>query len=447
MTRKILFYSFLIACGYFIAFKLTYTLLENEKVYTSFFASFMPTYENQNGDVNIVYKPFTKITESGYTLVDAASYSYIKDNFYNANPNVKETNSVYGFFPLFPLIWKFFSGYGIIILNYFLHFVSIVILAFVFCKKKILMAVVTIISLPTLTVFLLPYTEALFMFSISIALLGYKEKNKYLYFSGLIMASATRPVFLLFLFSLIATELFQFLCNKKIQYKHLLVTSTIVLSVTFIISLIQYTFHKQSLFTFMTVQNFFGTYFRIPNTINDWSIEGYGMNVWALLFCVIFGITSLISKYFKKSNRESNFNYWYYFSWFYLIATCIYVLLFQGGCLHSLYRYTLCSPFFYIIIFNHINILETLSLKKSLLLTCCFIISCLLFFHFVSFSSQFGFSKIGFVLLMLNLLFFIVSRHLNNYSKYIIYIPLIIVSILWNCYLYNMFFSRAWIFL
>ena len=447
ITRRLILYLFFIAIGFLICFALIYKSLENSRVYNAYFSSFMPTYENQNGTICSVNKPFTKIEEIGYIAMDAASYWYIRNNFYTIDPNNIETNYTFGFFPLFPVLWKFFSGQGIIIINYFLHFIAIVILAFTFCRKKIVFAIITVLALPTLSVFLLPYTESLFMFSISVALLGYTKENKYLYTIGLILASATRPIFLLFLFALIATEVYQYLRNKKINYKHLLFTSAIVISVTLLVSLFQYSYHKSSLFTFMSVQRHWGTYFRIPNKISDWSWEGYGMNVWALLFCFIFGIASLISALFKKLKTESGFEYWYYFSWIYLIAVCGYVLFFQGGCLHSLYRYTLCCPFFYVIIFNHINSMERLPIGGALILFISFVIVCDLFFHAVEYPAKGGFDRTGFILLTINLLFFILSAKVSDRIKYFSYIPLIIAGIIWNCYLYNMFFSKAWVFL
>lgn len=447
MTRKLFLYLFFICIGYLFVFSVTYKALENATIYNKFFSFFVPTYENQNGLVYVVNKPFVHISEPGYIAMDAVHYSYIKDNLYVVDLNDIETNYNYGFFPLFPIVWKFFSGLGIITLNYFLHFGSIVLLAFAFCRQKTLTAIITVLALPTLTVFLLPYTEALFMFSISVALFGYKGKNKFLYFSGLIMAAATRPVFLLFLGALIATEIFQWLRNKKTDHKHLLITSATITSVTLFVSLFQYTFHRSSLFTFMTVQKHWGTFFRLPDTINDWSMEGYGMNVGALFFCLIFGFAILISTILKRSKSESSFDYWYYFSWIYLVFTCIYVLLFQGGCLHSLYRYTLCSPFFYVILFQHINNTNKLSLGSILLLFVCFVVSCCLLFAYGEYPSQWAFARTGFVLLTINLLFFILNPRLNDRIKYISYIPLIIYGIFWNCYLYNMFFSKAWIFL
>jgi hypothetical protein len=446
MNRKLYIQLFFIALAYLFVFSITYKALENQKIY-SFFSSFMSTYENQNGIISAAQKPFVKIADSAYVTMDAAHYSYIKDHLYTADPNDVETNYNYGFFPLFPIVWKFFSGLGIVTFNYFLHFASIILLAFAFCKDKKKSAIITVLALPTLTVFLLPYTEALFMFSVSLAMFGYKNENKVLYIIGLIMASATRPVFLLFLGTLIVTEIYQFLRNQKVNYKNLLLVSSIVLSVTFLISIFQQTFHNGSLFTFMSVQKHWGTFFRIPETISDWSMEGFGMNVWALSFCFVFGGTALIFTLFKRTSTNSTFDYWYYFSWIYLLATCIYVLLFQGGCLHSLYRYTLCSPFFYIILFQHLNNEKSLLFEQAALLFVCFFVTCFAFFFFVDYPHKWDFSKTGFVLLTLNLLFFIFNAHLNNRFRIFGYLPLIMCSIFWNCYLYNMFFSKAWIFL
>ncbi|CAN5365094.1 hypothetical protein BH11BAC1_BH11BAC1_15100 [soil metagenome] len=446
-TRKLFTYLFLIAVGYLLVFSLTYKALENPGIYDRFFSSFMPTYENQDGVINLVKKPFVKITEGNIDGVDAEHYSYIKDNLYTIDPNDPESNYNSGFFPLFPVIWKFFSGLGIITLNYFLHFASIVLLAFAFCRNKIIIATITILALPTLTVFLLPYTEALFMFSISIALFGYKEKNNFLYVSGLIMSAATRPIFLLFLGTLIATEIYQYWRTKKTNFKNLFLISAVVTLTTFLVSLFQSAFHKGSLLTFMTVQKHWGTYFRIPTELSDWSFEGNGMNVWALAFCVFIGGTILILSLLKRNSTNSNFDYWYYFSWIYLIGTCMYVLLFQGGCLHSLYRYTLCLPFFYVIIFQHLNNTGTLSPGKRMVLFTGFLAVCAALFFIVNYPSKWDFSRLGFYLLSLNLLLFLFYDSINRRIGFVGYAVLILGGVLWNCFLYNMFFSKGWVFL
>ena len=448
MTKKFFLYMFFIALGYFLVFKFTYKALENEHVYGSLFSSFVSTYENQNGVISVVKKPFTEINDAAYATMDAAHYSYIRSHWYDINPNDEETKYNFAFFPLFPVVWKFFSGLGIITVNYFLYFASILILAFTFCRKSIIAAVIVALALPTLTVFLLPYTEALFMFSISIALLGYKEKKKNLYITGLLLASITRPVFLLFICALIAAEVFQFLQKKKTERGSTLIAIFVMLSGTFAVAMFQHIFFNVPFFTFISSQEHWGTFFRIPETINDWSTEGYGMNVGALMFCFVFGTASLVSALIKKQKEETNdFDFWYYFSWIFLMATCVYVLLFQGGCLHSLYRYTLCSPFFYVILFQNINKIENLSIKSSLVLLILFLVSCFFFLDLVIYAKQWDFSKTGFVLLTSNLLFFILSFRLNNRFKFLIYAFLILCGVFWNCYLYNMFFSRAWIFL
>jgi len=447
MSRKFLFSLFLIAAGYYLAFKLTYKALEKEKIYNTFFSSFMPTYENQNGSINLVHKPFAKISENGYLVMDASHYAYIRDHMYSVDPALEESKYSSGFFPLFPITWKFFSSLGIITLNFFLHFAAILLLASAFCKNKIQLAAVTILALPTLTVFFLPYTEGMFIFFVSLALWAHKNNKRNLYIIGLALASATRPVFLLFVCGAIAAEVYRYLRTGKTDFKEVLTLTGTVTIVTFLVSLFQFSYHRESLFKFMTVQKHWDTYFRIPQTINDWSREGYGMNVWALFFCLIFGGAVLISGLLKKERAENDFDQWYYFSWIFLIGTCVYVLFFQGGTLHSLYRYTLCSPFFYVIIFQHMNNMKSMRLSSTIALAACLFIACSLFFIFSGYVSGWGFSKIGFLLLILNLLFFILRDKINSRYLYPGYAVLIACGILWNCYLYNMIFSEAWIFL
>lgn len=444
--KRAVFISGLIGLMYLLLFSFTYKALETKSVY-SLFSSFMPTYENVDGNIGLTEKPFTKISDENYEIMDAAHYAYIKKNSYEIDKQNIETQYNFAFFPLFPIIWRFFSNIGIVTLNFFFFIASILILAYVFCKNSIIKGTLISIALPTLTVFILPYTEGLFLFCISIALLGYKKENKYLYFTGLLLASITRPVFLLFISTAIATCIYGFLKGKKIDFKFLALTITPFIIGTFSVALYQSQFHNESLFTFITAQQHWGTFFRIPNTINDWSNEGYGMNSWALAFCLIFGIAIILFNFFKKQKEEVSYSFWYYFSWIYLVATCCYVILFQGGCLHSLYRYTLCSPFIFIILFHHIENNNPISNKFKILLFSVFLFAIVFFLKNVNYAPNWDFSKTGFILLMLNLFAFLIYNSFKEKYFYFSYALLILMGLIWNTYLYNMFFSKAWIFL
>ncbi len=453
MKTKSLFLAVFIAFGYLALFISTYKLLEKPAIYNRYFSSFMPTYETQNNSTEVVKKPFTATSAKSFEeTMDAYHYACIKNNLYNYDPNDEVSRSNFAFFPLFPLAWKIsmLSGKGIIIVNFLLHLASILILTLVFCPKSVVQSLLVIFALPTLTVFLIPYSEALFMFSISIALLGWKRQNNMLYILGLLLASMTRPVFILLIGAAIATEIFFLICDKKrkIQYKQLIITISTVLTGTFLVTLFQWTYHHGSLLTFINAQKHWGTFLQVPGGIVDWSREGYGMNVWALVFCCVFGGIILFSKFLRRKELETEtYDYWYYFSWIYMILATLFVLLLQGGCLHSLYRYTLCTPFFYIIIFQHLNNGNKLSLSKPLLIYTLFLILCVLFIETAWYSREWNFSKTGFVLLSSNLLFFILMQYINNAQRYIGLGILILTGIIWNCYLLNMFVTKAWIFL
>ncbi len=455
MKTKSIFTAAIITVIYLILFITVYNLLSTPSIYNRFFSGFMPTYENLDGNVNVIttQKPFTHITEKPFTeTMDAYHYATIKNNLYNYDPNDEVSRSNFAFFPLFPFVWRALgvSGTGISIINFLLHCISIIILIHLFCRDNKILSLLVIFSLPTLVVFLIPYSEGLFMFSISLALLGWKKENRLLYIAGLLMASMTRPVFILLIASCIATEIYQRLCDKnyKINYKNIGITTATILSGVLLVSLFQRTYHHGSLFTFISAQKHWGTYLQIPKTIVDWSNEGYAMNVWSLLFCFIFGGFILISKFLKKNKIEKSIpDYWYNFSWMYLLFATLFVLMLQGGCLHSLYRYTLCTPFFYIIVLKHINKETIPQLTKPIVISVIFIIACLIFFTVADYGKGWNFAKIGYVLLSLNLLFFIIMHRLRNTLKYIGYGTLMVTGIIWNCYLLNMFITKAWVFL
>lgn len=287
------------------------------------------------------------------------------------------------------------------------------------------------------------------MLAISIALWGWKKENRLLYISGLLLAAITRPVFILLIVACILTEIYKWIYNtQKPDYKHILITIMAILSGTLLVTIFQQTFHHDSLLTFIHAQKHWGTFLQFPETIVDWSNEGYAMNVWAMGFSFVLGTIVLLSALIKtKISTTSDFDYWYYFSWIYLMLASLFVLAMQGGCLHSLYRYTLCTPFFYIIILKHLTDAYKTDIIKQLLSFLALFIACSLFFMQVNYGKAWDFSKTGFMLLSANLLFFILSQRITVAKKYIGYGFLIITGIIWNGYLLNMFLSKGWIFL
>ncbi len=81
---KTLFLALSFALVYLFTLIAAYKLLEKPSVYNNFFSGFMPTYENQNGNIMAVPKPFTAISEKALVeTMDAYHYSTIKNNLYN----------------------------------------------------------------------------------------------------------------------------------------------------------------------------------------------------------------------------------------------------------------------------------------------------------------------------------------------------------------------------
>jgi len=106
---------------------------------------------------------------------DAEIYDKIRRNGYNLQ--TAGGDYIFAFFPLFPFLWKLshLPPSGIALINYLLFITSVIILMNVMSKKKdghkaADMAVW--LSTPMLAVFLIPYTEGLFMLTSTIALYG-----------------------------------------------------------------------------------------------------------------------------------------------------------------------------------------------------------------------------------------------------------------------------------
>ncbi len=148
----------------------------------------------------------------------------------------------------------------------------------------------------------------------------------------------------------------------------------------------------------------------------------------------------------KNVNIDSN-TFLFLISVFYLAGIFIFTLLTSGGNMHSFFRFTLASPPFYIVAILIFNSFTDKSYSKSLIVTFISIFLLILFLHFTTFGgSRFGFSFWGMYLFIVNYLYFIFRGKLNKKSQVLLLVSLVLMNLIWNTYMLNIFFSNGWIF-
>ncbi|MGZ6414256.1 MAG: hypothetical protein ACXVED_06305 [Bacteroidia bacterium] len=427
--------------------------MEKTPFYNRWFSSFMPTYDKVNGEIIRTAKPYNPIQKIAFEKnFDAQTYNAIRSTLYKTIETDPNSKYKVAFFPLFPILWKVLgvSGFSLAIINFLLFSLAIFILFYVFIPKGSLTLFLFIFALPTLTVFIMPYTEALFMLFVCISTLGWYKEKYFFFYSGLFFACLTRPIFVILIFCFIALELFFYLKNRTFDKGGIKISFVAIATIsmaTASVGLFQKLFHNDSFFSFILAQKHWGTFLQTPKSFYDWSFEGFGMNVFSLCFAFFGGGAILLYTLFNKNitlDRKKDF--WVLFSWIYLILSSVFVLAMQGGCLHSLYRYTLCSPFFFIILF-HFYEKKQFKIQNSIKLFLIIVFSSLTIFFLCPFSANWDFCRVGYYLLIASLFYFIFERYLNNKIKYVILCVFILCGLVWNTYLLDMFNNCAWIFL
>lgn len=283
---------------------------------------------------------------------DAKWYSNIKNNGYYFD--AKDKSSV-AFFPMLPGIWYLtqLDPVGISIVNLLLFLGGFYLIGRhlnLTFKQAILF-----ITLPGFYFYLVPYSEALFFIGSTLLLTGLDKKNHLLITAGLIVASLTRSIAMLFAFALTFTFLIQYL--QKRQNRILLLLGVYLL---LLVSLTAAVFYIHYAYTgewgvFFKAQKMWNRELRWPvfplTTISGLSM--LWMDGLALLSCLLAGITSVTILYtniVKKTTKDIAFSE--IFSMACLTITGGVSILFsgiwkngEGTSLISLNRFVFASPF------------------------------------------------------------------------------------------------------
>ncbi|MFA6924132.1 MAG: hypothetical protein WC223_07735 [Bacteroidales bacterium] len=460
---KIIIVICLFLCTFFI-----FKLFQNPAIYNATLKKVTHTYVRdavKKTNVWKVNKPFYYRDSQNTLRWDGGNYFDIRENYYNNG------DWEYAFFPLFPLVWKVLNIDITLIglFNYLLFGFSVILFSIFFFKDvgmsltdKFCVFIISLL-LPTIVVFYMPYAEALFVFTFALAMWGLM-KNKYrAFFVGIQLFAMTRPIFIIVGLAFTIIDILYFIKHKNFSYfiKELSLKLFPLLIGTLIVFFMFYLNSGSFLKYFEANYNNWKMAFSIPHKLTDWSIEAYGMNIFAIFFVLLPSSVILVNNFIKllKSekakeiqsvfNGDKNFirEYFFNISIVYFWGVFAFVLFYQGGSLNGLHRYVFASPFLYIYLFCLYPKIKEIKLNNFIISIIFILIASL--FMIVSvpkLEPQLNFNDSGFLTLFLDLIFIYSLRYIKDIVKILFLSVLSLYNIIWLVYLYNIYLCDGWIF-
>lgn len=224
---------------------------------------------------------------------------------------------------------------------------------------------------------------------------------------------------------------------------------------TLAVSLIHYSQGSGSFFKFIEVQKYWNNVLSVPHKLRDWSHEGFAINV-GVVFLVFFPLLTLLFYlgYNQLKPRKARFaltynrpkDYLLLLSILYVVGSSLFIILFRGGSLHCLFRFTIDSPFFYVLIFIAFDYLKKVPINFRLFSFSTLALVSIFVLGLADYSTFWNFSDFGLFVLITSLLFWLI-QDLNSNKAYSIGQSLfLLISIIWATYLFNTYIAQGWIF-
>ena len=351
---------FSIGSAHLLLFIGVFALLQNQEVYTSTLGRISTNYERIGGwsdfEIKSSTAPFIELKEENFRNWDADIYGCISLHMYDPIP------SCYGnvrgaFFPLFPAMWRISGGSAlqVSLLNQLIFILSLSLLcAFLFKELNFesVLLFISLLALPSIVVYFIPYSESLFLFTMTLAVVG-RIMNRYpIYFVGVFLMALVRPATVFALIAMMAVEFLIWRQNRdhKSAIRSLLehlIPYTLGIG---LVVLIQY-FYTGSWTVYYEAQKAWEGGVRVFNGISDWSQEGFGLSVFALffiglpsiLFCSYLFVrpNSRIGRKWICSLMKNGPAFLLTISLLYLSGILAFTVLTSGGNLHSFFRFML----------------------------------------------------------------------------------------------------------
>lgn len=466
--RKDALYFGLITLGILLVFTGIFSFLQHSGNYQQTLGKVSKNYERtgswDNSRITKVSKPYQKLEDEKLSRWDADIYHCIKERLYSVEEGCYSKVRA-AFFPLFPLFWRLtHAGFtGISLINFLLFALSIGLLIHYFSNagyfdKTLLFAL--LISLPSTVIYFIPYSEALFLFTMTIAAIGLIKKKYGLYFVGSLLLAMVRPATLfIFIAILIVETLFFTIPGKPKRFIWNLFRKTVPFFAGYaLVWAIQFV-SSSSPTAFFDAGKLWEGGIQPIHGISDWSVEGFALSSFSVffvsipafafaLFYLIKGLNTFPNMNVNSKREEDNIKYFLFLiSVFYLAGIFSFTLITSGGNLHSFFRFTLASPPFYILCVIIFDKVSRMSGTKPLLVALFPLLLLIIFLYSTSYGgSRADFSFWGLYLFVLNAFFFITFSKLGKTSKVLLLTGLVFLNLIWNSYMFNIFLSNGWIF-
>lgn len=449
----------IIQAAILICFWLVFLILQNPTVYNNTLGLVANNWHNENGERTLTHTPYEKLTNNNYIQWDGNHYYEIRNHGYDIEK--AGGDYIYAFFPLFPFIWKisFLPPVGVLFLNYLFFSISILILLKLFSENKNYMQNLIIsLCMPSLIIYFIPYTEATFMFMASIGIYGFVKNKYWLFFMGFCLVALTRPSFSILLVSIVCTDFFYYFRHKQIST--LLRNTTLrilpLIVGTIIMSLIQLFQNSGSLFKFIESQKYWTRIFAIPHKLNDWSHESFAIDIGVIFILFVSLITLLVILFNKQLTQKEETiaileyknprSYLSLLSIIYVIGNVLFILFFQGGNLHSLFRYCLCSPFFFLLLYTSFNYINHVQLNFRFFVISTLSLVSLFVLGLAEYSPYWNFSDLGIFIFIGATCFWIFQDLQSNIFYKIGVVLLLLINIVWTTYLFNTYIIDGWLY-
>jgi len=447
-----------IQLGILICFFTVFKLLQSETVYRYSLGLIAKNWQNVGGERTLESIPYSRLSNSSYVHWDGEHYFRISKFGYDQEK--AGGDYTFAFFPLFPLVWKLsmLPPVGILFLNYFMFSLGFLILLRLFSSSSNYFRDAILCStLPGLVIFLIPYSEAIFFLTVALGAWGLMKEKYWVYFVGFLLAALTRPAYTFLLLSITGVELFFVLQHQRlvVAVRNVILRILPLLLGTAIVSAIQLSYGSGGLLKFVEVQKYWDNILSVPHNLRDWSHEGFSINIGVIFMVfaplVMVGLLLLSRQIGEPGSsvvvkHRSRRDYMFLLSVIYTLGSALFILLFRGGSLHCLFRFTLCTPFFFVLLLAGFEYIREVPVFYRFFSLGTLALLSIFVLGVSSFSTYWDFADFGLFLLIGSIGFWLFQDFSHRRIYQVGLVGLLLLNLLWTTYLFNTYIVDAWIF-
>lgn len=437
-------------------FYLIFFSQQSWKIHTHSLGLVYKTYQRDSANVmqrgTYAFKP---IDSQHLKTWDASHYAYLAENFYEPEPN---RNFLYAFFPAFPLWWKAlhvpiaFVG----LINALLVVIAGVFLWNLFPpewdKQFRIFLWLSVLTFFSFTVIHMPYAEATSFFLLAISLWGLFRKNWFVFGLFGFLFATSRPNILMFLLAWCCAEAWLMLLSRKFQLSSFLRPLPFLLGMIATFGL--YAHISGDWGVFFKAQEGWNTKLQVPSRFSDWSNESFPVNIILLGIWVPFlayqlafqSVRAFRNKQFYLFSPDKTLDLVLTAGHAFSLGSALFILLFQGGNVHSAHRYLTVNAIFPLLAGYYLYKWITWKNGKKMLFS--------LMAIGIGFFAMYILDKnkikpdtfTGFYLISLILPLFLLKKYVpQNKPITFILILYVLICISWQTLLYNQYLSDGWI--